>query len=411
MVWFGRRKPVHPENVRTGDKSGPYSTLTREALTELPPMSATPQLLGFRYLMTLGVSEALHVYAQGAIGHDVGFALRLDGSVTKWRSRMTAVSASEAEPVRFVTSHLPALQGSVMLRGGSVQLGSTSPYFAVKADGSVWVWTATYDGTPEAPTRISELVNVTDLATDYQNSTRLALTDHGDVYAWGSGYGGNLGDGTIRASQQTPTRIRGLNNIVAIRNDDDGCYALDIDGAIWAWGLSLFDDDDDIDDERLSPVQIRGLPAMTSLGDGSAAIDSSGSVWTWGRDRQATKLEGMPRIVAVSSWKYGWGGRNGELRTSHAVALDGSVWAWGANAAGQIGDGTTSDHSAPIRVVIPTTVADIVSHQGLRWALGRDGSLWTWGGVGEGEGASPQPHRVNLPKPHEARFFEKWGSL
>ncbi|HCF88757.1 MAG TPA: hypothetical protein DER41_02250, partial [Firmicutes bacterium] len=39
---------------------------------------------------------------------------------------------------------------------------------------------------------------------------------------------------------------------------------------------------------------------------------------------------------------------------SHTVALkdDGTVWAWGYNAYGQLGDGTTSDRSAPVQVFL-----------------------------------------------------------
>lgn len=36
----------------------------------------------------------------------------------------------------------------------------------------------------------------------------------------------------------------------------------------------------------------------------------------------------------------------------HTVALhsDGTLWAWGWNASGQLGDGTTSDRTAPVKI-------------------------------------------------------------
>jgi len=39
-------------------------------------------------------------------------------------------------------------------------------------------------------------------------------------------------------------------------------------------------------------------------------------------------------------------------RSGHSVALgaDGTVWAWGMNGYGQLGDGTTTDRNAPVRV-------------------------------------------------------------
>ena len=40
---------------------------------------------------------------------------------------------------------------------------------------------------------------------------------------------------------------------------------------------------------------------------------------------------------------------NGRLH-SLAIESDGSVWAWGLNSAGQLGDGTTTNRTSPIKV-------------------------------------------------------------
>ena len=54
-----------------------------------------------------------------------------------------------------------------------------------------------------------------------------------------------------------------------------------------------------------------------------------------------------------------------------------TLWAWGSNAFGQIGDGTTTERHAPLRVLDDVTaVAAAGSHS---YAILSDRSLWSWG--------------------------------
>lgn len=71
---------------------------------------------------------------------------------------------------------------------------------------------------------------------------------------------------------------------------------------------------------------------------------------------------------------------------THTVAVkgDGSVWAWGSNGAGQLGDGTTTSTTSPVRVLrddgTPLEHAISVS-AGYTHSVAtlRDGSVWSWG--------------------------------
>lgn len=65
----------------------------------------------------------------------------------------------------------------------------------------------------------------------------------------------------------------------------------------------------------------------------------------------------------------------------HTVALksDGTVWAWGINVEGQLGDGTTINHTTPVQVSGLGNVFSVAAGWGHTVALKNDGTVWTWG--------------------------------
>jgi alpha-tubulin suppressor-like RCC1 family protein len=55
------------------------------------------------------------------------------------------------------------------------------------------------------------------------------------------------------------------------------------------------------------------------------------------------------------------------------------VWAWGQNNDGQLGDGTLTNRSKPVRVTGITGVVDIGNGRLHSLAIESDGSAWAWG--------------------------------
>jgi len=75
----------------------------------------------------------------------------------------------------------------------------------------------------------------------------------------------------------------------------------------------------------------------------------------------------MDNVVAVSA------------ASSHTAAInaDGYLWAWGSNVSGQLGDGTTIERHAPVKIMKDVTA--VYAGSGLTSAITSDGVLWSWG--------------------------------
>ncbi|MDE6107310.1 MAG: hypothetical protein K2F83_01370, partial [Oscillospiraceae bacterium] len=68
-----------------------------------------------------------------------------------------------------------------------------------------------------------------------------------------------------------------------------------------------------------------------------------------------------------------------------ALQSDGTVWTWGVNNAGQLGDGSSTNRSEPVQVVIDVygtplkNITAIAVGDAFTVALDKDGFVWTWG--------------------------------
>ncbi len=320
-----------------------------------------------------------------------------------------------------------------------------------------------------APTPILGIEGtVVEIATS--NSDGYALTSNGTVWAWGAGAFGELGDGStpryelraVRVQFPEGVRITSLANPMPF----DGALAIDSTGHAWVWGLNVSGDlcattqvarrpvrlplaqvtlATGARDHSLlyaaghvlacgdgaggalgtgsttdvsTPTPVVGLPAtkvlaLTSSWEGSGALLRDGNYWNWGYNAAGQLGDGTTTDSAVpvqvrlpdvvrQVFQGGSGPANGQ---SVAILENGSVWAWGDNTRGQLGDGTRISSDVPVPVDVPsgTSFVEVVSGGYSSYGIDRFGHLWSWGdnrngqlGRASGPGAETRPVPVGI---------------
>jgi alpha-tubulin suppressor-like RCC1 family protein len=146
---------------------------------------------------------------------------------------------------------------------------------------------------------------------------------------------------------------------------------------------------------------LSGVTQVAAGAEFTCAVRTDMSVWCWGRndkgqigDNTTTDRVNPVQVVGTG----GVGTLANVVRVSagdkHACALrnDETVWCWGQNTAGQLGDNTTTDRSAPVQVRgaggvgFLTSVTVMLAGSGNHTCVIRSGAtMWCWGRNNSGQ--------------------------
>lgn len=308
-------------------------------------------------------------FTQVAAGGLHAVALADDGRVFAWgRNTFGAVGDgmnSDRLAPRAIAVPTDATVVAVAA-GGEFSLALTDA-------GHVYAWGANSsrqlgDGTTTtrtAPVAVQVLGDPTFVAIDAGGDHVLALTDDGQVFAWGANNEGQLGDGTTDTrSLPQAVALPGDPTVIGIAAGSEFSLALTEDGTAYAWGLNFSGAlGDGTTTRRLQPVAV-ALPEgptfveVVAGGQHALARTSAGELVAWGNNGQGqlgdgtTDARSLPGpVTAPAGTRFVAVDANG----SHVLALTdaGDLVAWGWNARGQLGDGTTSNRALPVVVPIP----------------------------------------------------------
>ncbi|SMB96533.1 Alpha-tubulin suppressor [Thermanaeromonas toyohensis ToBE] len=346
-------------------------------------------------IVSLQMAYASVVQPMISAGTYHSLALKSDGTVWAWGQNSYGQLGDGTTTNRYTPVQVQGLSDVVAVAAG----GGHS--LALKSDGTVWAWGANNygqlgDGTTAnryTPVQVQGLSGVVAIAAAL-GSHSLALKSDGTVWAWGYNYYGQLGDGTT-TNRYTPVQVQGLSNVVAIAAGGSYSLALKSDGTVCAWGYNGQGQlGDGTTTNRYTPVQVQNqnlqssVVAIATHGNHSLALKSDGTVWAWGANAYGQLGDGTTtnRLTPVQVWNLSGvvaiaGGGNHSL----ALKSDGTVWAWGYNGAGQLGDGTTISRYTPVQVQGLSGVVAVAGGSNHSLALKSDGTVWAWGQNGYGQ--------------------------
>ncbi len=276
-----------------------------------------------------------------------------------------------------VDSHVPVAAAAGLTfvdisAGGFHTCGLTSA-------GEVWCWGGLgpelgsgATGNSLVPVKALAPPGVSFAALDAGALNTCALSTGGDAYCWGSNITGQLGDGTA-TDRSVPTLVAGGHKFQRLGMATVNSYltttcAVDLNEAAWCWGNN-------------SNGQLGAAGPFDSCSFATVAYSCAMS----------------PRPV-----EGGFHFEDIKTGTQHTcgVTVSGAVLCWGANAYGQLGDGSRSDHAAPAPVMLAGGVGELsLGGQHSCW-LAQVG-LYCWGRsalgqVGTGLDAY-EPDPVQLP--------------
>ncbi len=222
-----------------------------------------------------------------------------------------------------------------------------------------------------------------------------ALTEAGGVSCWGLNSSGQLGAGstTIR---MTPTWVSGFaNGAAGISAGYSHTCAVTTSGGVQCWGDNSHGQlGDGTTSTRRRPVAVSGLSTGAGAVRGgfahSCAVKTSGAIRCWGRNSSGQLGDGSTAVRKTPASVTGLSSEGAAVSAGYyhtcAVKMSGAVRCWGWNASGQLGDFTTSDSMTPVAVSGLSSGAIEVSGGGRHsCAVTATGSVKCWGYNGYGQ--------------------------
>jgi alpha-tubulin suppressor-like RCC1 family protein len=213
------------------------------------------------------------------------------------------------------------------------------------------------------------------------NTSVALLTEKGNVYTYGENGFGQLGLGSAVDKQAVPTKVDLPAPVVSLASGSHHVLAVTEEGELWAWGRN--------DDGKLGIGEFqnnKNMPVLTPLKNviqafagshHSMALTQEGALYSFGWNQYGNLGTGDTSDRSNPYLLFSKGVREAASGWNHAACLleDGSVYYWGTVS------GFTADKVVPTKVNFdPSLQFSYIGCNGYQcFTLDTWGNLWIWG--------------------------------
>jgi alpha-tubulin suppressor-like RCC1 family protein len=331
-------------------------------------------------------------------GYETTFALK-DGQLYSWGRESQGLLARGSVVADTPSPGLTVLEGGGVSEIASGSMAQTTCAIVggrLKCWGNNGSFSLLGDGT--VASRLAAVANTALVSTasilgvSVGSAHACAIVD-GGIRCWGDNTFGQLGNGTTTSTsipQEAGIMGGGLQVAVgtgftcAIRNSRTECWGKNSSGQLG----------DGTNTDRDVPTTVSGLSLIEArkigAGDEFACGLFRSLIQCWGKNSAGQLGDGSTldsnvpvSVLSAPAIPLGVGLTDLAVGAGHACAIrDGQVWCWGANAFGQLGDGTTTQRSYAVRLLEVIAGTPTAGTQATAVALGRNhGCLLKNGGV------------------------------
>jgi alpha-tubulin suppressor-like RCC1 family protein len=339
-----------------------------------------------------------------------------------WRRGRDGALILGIGPTRLAPTPVGGIHGTVTQIATSNSTG-----YALTAAGAVYAWGTGSQGElgNGTTTRLSARavrvhfpagVRIEKLPNPMPYNGAMAIDTAGQVWAWGNDAARDFCQ-PVGAVLDTPVRVPLSHVTLAAGAWRHAIY--DAGGTVVSCGLSdhgqLGNGTSGPGADTGTPVAVEGLPAgrvvtVTSAFGNAGVLMADGAYYDWGIDSAGQLGDGhrIERTTAVRVQLPGRvrqvfeGGSFPDNGQTMALLSNGQLWAWGANASGQLGDGTTASRAWPRRIAGDGRFVAVSSGGASDYAIGRAGDLWAWGQNSEGELGDGSAARMSMNPVNDA---------
>ena len=284
-----------------------------------------------------------------SLGYQFSLALASDGTVWKWGGGVSTATQLVATGIKGIAAD---------------DCCSADEYYLLQQDGTVL----------KGSSLIAGLSNIKEIKAGHDYL--LALGEDGIVWALGSNSQGQLGYGKDTDSVSSPVQVSKITNIKSIEAGNYQSFAIDEDGQLFSWGNNsggVLGDSTGIN--RNVPVLVESLTNVVEVAAGyrhTLVRTEMGELYGMGYSysgslgdavKQQHSVSTPIKIIEEKVISIGAGNHS-----SFYITEGGLSYSFGINTNGQLGDGTTQNHSDPAE--ISWLLDGVVS------GLGKEGFEW-----------------------------------